>query len=274
MKGNLSHRMPVEPVQQNDPVLSEVVDFFNAREDLAAVVGNALRKSFDEVIDGARTGRYSVQQLEKTEKTYIGTKVEIVLRAELGLGRGATLDNLICGHEVDTKFSLSGGWMIPREAVGEICLLVKSADAGTFSIGVLRTSDDVLTRGSNQDGKRSVSGEGKKQVTWFYDNHPMPPNFLQGLDEETRTRILAPSTGMQRMRELFTYATNQIIPRSVIEQVAQQKDPLRRARQMKEQLAERGVLVLCSTYAADRAKFEEHGFTEYGPDDWLSVRIE
>lgn len=264
---------PVEPVQAGDSALAEVVRFFAEKQGLAALIGVALRKAFDEVIDGPRTGRYSVSQLEKTEKTYIGTKVEIVLRDELELERGQLLDNLICGHEVDTKFSLSGGWMIPREAVGEICLLVKSADAGQFSMGVLRTSNDVLTNGSNQDGKRSVSSAGKLLVTWLFNDHPMPPNFLQNLDDVTRGRILGPSTGMERMRQLFLHATGRIIPRSVIEQVAQQKDPLRRARQMKEQLADRGVKVLCATYATDRVQFEQHGFTEYGPDDWLSIRL-
>jgi len=265
--------MSVSPVQKNDPALADVVGFFNNKPDLAATVGNALRKSFDEVIDGPRTGRYSKDQLEKTEKTYIGTKVEIVLRAELELERGQVLDNRIQDHEVDTKFSLSGKWMIPREAVGEICLLVKSADTGSFSIGLLRTSDDVLTDGSNQDGKRTVSAAGKGLVTWLFDNHPMPPNVLQTLDDDTRARILAPNTGMERMRQLFLNVTGRIIPRTVIEQVAQQKDPLRRARQMKEQLASRGVKVLCATYAEDRRQFTENGFSEFGNDDWLSIRI-
>lgn len=262
----------IVPKQPNDDALAEVIAFLGEKPSLGAVVGKALRKAFDEVIDGPRTGRYSVSQLEKTEKTYIGTKVEIVLRDELDLERGSVLDNLICGHEVDTKFSLSGEWMIPREAVGELCLVVKSSDSGVFSMGVLRASPDVLRVGANQDSKGCVSAAGRLLVTWLCDNHPMPPNFLQNLDDETRTRILSPKAGMERTRQLFLHATGQIIPRSVVEQVAQQKDPLRRARQMKEQLASRGVKVLCSTYEADRAQFEEHGFTDYRRGDWLSIK--
>jgi hypothetical protein len=258
---------------ESDSALRDVVQFFECRPDLAHVVGNAMRKSFDEVIDGARTGRYCVAQLEKTEKTYIGTKVEIVLRDELQLDRGRSLDNLICGHEVDTKFSLSGGWMIPREAVGEICLLVKCADEGRFSIGVLRTIPEMLTKGKNQDGKRSVSAHGKKHIHWMCDDHPMPPNFLQRLDSSVRTRILSAQSGMQRIRELFLNVNGQIIPRSVIEQVARQRDPLRRARQMKEKLKDQGVVVLCSTYESDRVQFKQFGYTDFGPDDWLSIRL-
>ncbi len=50
--------------------------------------GHAIRQSFDEVFDGQRTGRYALAQLSKVEKTYIGTKVEIVVQAEFGLERG------------------------------------------------------------------------------------------------------------------------------------------------------------------------------------------
>ena len=148
-----------------DAALQAVIDFLKTRADLVEIVGNALRQSFDEVIDGPRTGRYRIEELEKTEKTYIGTKVEIILRNELALPRGAILDNLIAGNEVDTKFSLKGNWMIPREAVGQICLLVEGSDnAGIFSVGLMRMVPSVLTNGANQDGKKSVSAVGKAHI--------------------------------------------------------------------------------------------------------------
>ena len=148
-----------EPV---DAALQAVIDFFKARADLVEVVGNALRQSFDEVIDGPRTGRYRIEELEKTEKTYIGTKVEIILRNELALPRGAVLDNLISGHEVDTKFSLTGNWMIPREAVGQICLLLEGSDnAGIFSLGLLRMVPSVLTNGRIKTAKKVFRQLGK-----------------------------------------------------------------------------------------------------------------
>jgi hypothetical protein len=106
-----------------DHALDAVDAWFLAKADMSKVFGESLRRSLDEVIDCQRTGRYRVEQLEKTEKTYIGTKVEIVLRFAFELPRGGTLDNLIAGHEVDTKFSLTGQWMIPREAVDQLCLV-------------------------------------------------------------------------------------------------------------------------------------------------------
>ncbi|WP_176052195.1 NaeI family type II restriction endonuclease [Paraburkholderia caribensis] len=261
--------------QPTDLPLNEVLRFFQSRTDFIALLGLALRQSFDEVIDGPRTGRFSIDQLEKTEKTYIGTKVEIVVRNELELARGVKLDNSICGHEVDTKFSLTGGWMIPREAVGELCLLIAGSDAsGTYSAGLLRTTPNALTVGANQDGKRSVSALGKREIHWITKDSPLPRNFMLDLAPETRAAVLSPSSGKQRIIALFMNVTGRLIPRSVIVQVAQLKgDPLRRARETKAPLLRAGIEVLCATYAADREKIREHGFTDFSDDDWLSVRI-
>jgi len=243
-----------------------------AHPNLALVVGKGLRRSFDEVIDGPRTGRFRIEQLEKTEKTYIGTKVEIVLRNDLALPRGQILDNLIAGVEVDTKFSLTGNWMIPPEAFDQICLLVSGNDnSGQFSMGLLRMVQTVLTEGSNQDSKKSVSAVGKSTIDWLFRNQAMPRNFLLDLDEDTRNRIMSQASGVQRMRQLFLTVTGRLIPRTAIEQVAQQKDPLRRARQMKDPLLLEGVRVLCATYETDRNEFLRHGFTDFQPDDWLCL---
>lgn len=266
--------LTAQPPPVLDAPLEAVAQFLINKKDLLNVVAQGLRQSFDEVIDGARTGRYSIAQLEKTEKTYIGTKVEIVLRDKLSLERGYTLDNLICEHEVDTKFSLTGNWMIPREAIGHLCILVSgSDDSEKFSVGLLRMTPENLTNGSNQDGKKSVSAAGKSKIFWLIYNSPMIPNFLMKLADETRNFIMSKASGVQRIRALFTTVTNQIIPRTAIEQVAQQKDPLKRAREMKDILATEGYRVLCATYGVDRKHFISNGFVLHKDDDWLSLKI-
>ncbi|SDB85706.1 Restriction endonuclease NaeI [Paraburkholderia lycopersici] len=263
---------PVVPVPY-DHALIEVRNFLLARPDLLGVVGSAIRKSFDEVIDGPRTGRYRVEQLEKTEKTYIGTKVEIVLRTELGLGRGEVLDNLIVGHEVDTKFTVGNTWMIPREAMNQLCLLVTGDDnTGRCGMGILRMVPEVLTNGANQDGKKSVSAFGKSQITWLAQG-AMPRNFMLDLPEAARNAIMTASSGRQAIWALFRNATGRLIPRSVIDQVAQQTDSAKRARESKAILATEGIQVLCAKYMEDRAEFVRHGFTQFNDDDWLSMRF-
>jgi len=79
----------------------------------AARFGAAIRQSIDEVLDGPRTGRWAFTQLEKTEKTYVGTKLEIVVRTSLGLEPGAVLDLDIEGEPVDIKWGMNSGWQIP-----------------------------------------------------------------------------------------------------------------------------------------------------------------
>ncbi|VXC57913.1 Restriction endonuclease NaeI [Pseudomonas sp. 8Z] len=257
----------------SDEPLNQVQGFLLSKPDLLGVVGRAIRKAFDEVIDGPRTGRYCIEQLEKTEKTYIGTKIEIVLRNELGLERGWELDNLIVGHEVDTKFTIGSTWMIPREAVGQLCLLVTGDDnLGQCGMGILRMVPGVLTNGANQDGKKSVSALGKEQITWLARG-PMPRNFMLDLPDVARGEIMSATSGRQAIWALFRNATGRLIPRAVIEQVAQQKDAAKRAREAKAVLASEGIQVLCATYREDRAEIMRHGFARFNDDDWLSMPI-
>ena len=267
-------------VQSNSAVITMDSELLAVRTALIAtsnigtLIGGGLRRSFDEVIDGPRTGRFRIEQLEKTEKTYIGTKVEIVIRNELELPRGQTLDNLIAGVEVDTKFSLTGQWMIPREAINKICLLVSGNDnSGQFSVGLLRMDPAMLTSGSNQDSKRTISAAGKTYISWLIRNEPLPRNFLLDLTDDTRKLIMSQGSGVQRVRQLFLTVNDQLIPRTAIEQVAQQKDPLKRAREMKARLLSQGIQVLCATYAADQEEFIRLGFSDFRHDDWLSHRL-
>ncbi len=77
-----------------------------------------LRQAFDEVIDAPRTNRFTLIETEKTEKTYVGTKVEILIRNYLGVPKGAVLDMLIAGTEIDIKNTTGRDWMLPREVIG------------------------------------------------------------------------------------------------------------------------------------------------------------
>ena len=51
-----------------------------------------------------------------------------------------------------------------------------------------------------------------------------------------------------------------------------QSDGIKRARQMKTELAQEGFQILCAKY--DSAAFEEHGFAGARKDDWLSLKVE
>jgi hypothetical protein len=231
---------------QPDQGLTKVVEFFlqiNGFEEQAA---QTLRRALDEVIDGMRTGRWSVDSLEKTEKTYIGTKVEILFKFDFELPKGNKLDFRVEDTEVDIKCTVLRDWMIPKEAVGELCLLVRIDDTQSkFWIGLIRANSTVLRKGENRDGKNSLSSEGKKSILWLVEEGQLPINFLATVAPEIRERIFSHrKSGQARINELFRLVQGRIIPRVAIETVAQQKDSMKRARDARIPLLKEGILVL------------------------------
>jgi hypothetical protein len=102
-----------------------------------------LRRTFDQIYDGRNTGRYSWEQLRKTEKTHFGSLIEINLQREfrIELADGLLLDYQIAGHEVDCKWGQMDGkrdgvWMLPPEVVGHLCLVVTGSDElALWSVG-------------------------------------------------------------------------------------------------------------------------------------------
>jgi hypothetical protein len=78
--------------------------------------GYAIREALDQIYDGQRTGRWDYTQLMKTEKTHVGTLVEIWLQREFTFADGEELDYSIAGVDVDCKWSHNlYDWEIPLE---------------------------------------------------------------------------------------------------------------------------------------------------------------
>ena len=112
-------------------------------------------------------------------------------------------------------------------------------------------------------------------MRWFVREGALPENFLLKLNDEVRRSVLSPRSGKQRILALFENVTDKIIPRYALLQVAQliKGDPLRRAREAKATLSQRGLKVLCAAYLPQRAEFEAYGFLNPQDDDWLSLRV-
>ena len=148
---------PVEPTvteSGEDQGLAEVVDWFRLQERMEERCGAAIRRSLYEVLDGQRTGRYRLEELSQVEKTYIGTKVEILVQAGFRLNSGDLMDYSVAGQEVDAKWSKRfGGWMIPREAVGHLCLA--SLRMMTTRLSRLGWFEPVTTSSGIQETKTS-----------------------------------------------------------------------------------------------------------------------
>lgn len=242
-----------------DPEFERVFSTLAGRPDFVGEVGSAIRQGIDDVLDGARTGRFDLfgTDVNKNERTHVGTRIEILVISSLGVKRGKTLDMVVAGIEVDIKTTIGGGWMIPREAVNGLCLLIESNDrTSTFGVGLLRTSADNLTPGSNQDAKRSVSAAGKERIRWFggRETQALPPNFLLQLESALRAKIMCLDSGQQRVREAFRLCLDVAIPRAGVATIAQQLDPMKRVRDARKVLKDEGIRVLSTTYDADEIK--------------------
>ncbi|MDX3831749.1 NaeI family type II restriction endonuclease [Streptomyces europaeiscabiei] len=197
-----------------------------------------LRNTIDQLLDGENTGRYDWRQLHKTEKTHAGTLVEINLQRRFDFSGGQDMDYAIVGVDVDCKFSQDlGGWMIPPEAMGEICLVVWANDqTSRWSAGLLRadgeklTRNGLVTRKGNRDHKYRLNKSNLHLVTWLWHMQPLKENLLLHLDDQTRHTLYAPKSGQKRVNELFRHVQRKRIDRNVVRTLAQQHDYMARVR--------------------------------------------
>lgn len=236
-------------------------------------IGTAIRSAFDFVIDGARTRRFSIDELETSEKIYIGNRVEHAILHELDLPKCPPLDTKILGLPIDIKFSLSESWMIPPEAyqARALCIIVTAQDAESiFRVGVFRADKKWLSDGGNRDGKKGLSRAGKGSIRWIGEQHPLPINFLLHLSPADRDRVFSAVSGQAAVTQLFRVAIGKPVPRVAIETVAMQLDPVKRARDARKQLEPEGIAIYSARYDNDVLK--KLGFLNLPLDSFVSVK--
>lgn len=233
------------------------------------------RSAIDEVIDTARTGRFFLTDLEKTEKTYLGTKFEILLRDWLGVPHGVVLDLLIGGQEVDVKSTTGGGWgwMIPPEAVERLCILLRVNEVvSTCAVGLVRARAAYLNPGQNRDAKATLSAAGRRHVWWLVQDFAYTPNFWMQIDADLRTRIMDHNGGARRLAELFESCPGVPVSRVLIASIAAQDDFMKRIRRnggARDLLAPKGIAILYSEN--DRPLMEKLGLS-VGYREFISFR--
>ena len=215
------------------------------------------RSAIDEVIDTARTGIYFFNELEKTEKTYLGTKFEILLRDWLQVPKGIKLDLRIGGHEVDVKFTSAGksGWMIPPEAIDQFCILLRVNEASAkCAFGLVRARQDYLRVSQNRDAKTSFSATGTANIWWLVSEFDYTPNFWTLINEPLRQRIMNAGKGKKRLAMLFEHCVGIPVSRVQVDAIAAQDDFMRRIRRgggARDILAPKGIAILYSEIDRD-----------------------
>jgi hypothetical protein len=269
---------------EDDPARDDVVAAFRAADPDGRRAAAVLRATFDQLYDGQRTGRYSWNQLYKTEKTHYGTLLEINLRRTFDdviddTADDHPLDYLIRGHDVDCKYSQNlGGWMLPPECFDQLLIVATANDQrGTWSLGVVRASENNRRPGKNRDAKASLSARGRKQIDWVHFEAALPPNILLSLDQQTLQQVLAPKSGQARVTELLRQVTQRRIGRNTIATLAQQDDYMARLRDngngARTTLRAEGYLIPGGDYEAHRNVARQLGVTPPEPGEVISLRV-
>lgn len=273
--------MPSAPLQSSHPdypslapLVAGLVGAAGGMARLSQEVPLIIRKAIDEVIDAPRTNRFTLAETEKTEKTYLGTKIEILLRSYLGLPKGRVLDLSINGVETDIKNTMGGNWTIPMEAFNHPCLLLRENEkAALCSIGIIVAREAYLNPGSNRDAKRSFSSAGLQNVWWILKDHPYPANFFELMPLGQRAAIMNAGGGTARLAALFEAVQKKPISRVIVQAVAQQDDYMKRIRRnggARDVLAPKGIAILWG--GADKVLIKKLKLGPVALDEFVSYK--
>lgn len=265
-----SPRPPTEP----DTELETLLDELRSLDPTGHRFASILRDVWDQQLDGAHTGRYRWDQLLKTEKSFMETLVRRSVLREFRFSSGESLEFQLDGIEFDCKYSLRAGrWVLPREAVGKLCMLIWADDSQTrWGAGIVRVHEHYLSPGLNRDGKSSLNQEGRAAVKWLHRDASLPENVLLRLPEEEVTAIFARRSGQARVEELFRRAQRRLISMACVATVAMQANAAKRIRAARSQLRAEGLIVLGSN-ARDQRIAHELGLPVPETREWISARI-
>lgn len=265
------------PARADDPELWKVSDELLRLDPGGAHFALSIREAFDQIYDGRRTGRWDITQLSKTEKTHIGTLVELWLQRELSLDDGERLDFSIAGTEVDCKWSRNlYDWEIPLEMHtdrDEIALVMwANEDTVRWAAGLVRISNDILRPlGRQRDRKRRLNNHGCDQILWVFRDRPMIRNVLAG-HQTLALELASQRSGQKAVNMLFRRIQHELINHATIVTAAQQIDASRRARQARYDLAAEGILVL-GPYTAHADVASRLGLPRPGQSQFVSGRV-
>jgi len=242
------------------------------RDELPDLIKNAV----DFVIDPVRTGRTTMEELDKVEKTFIGLKVEHFIRDLLELPKGLSRDLQIDGLEVDIKNTIGSTWMIPVETYRdeEPCLLIATAKFdGRCWLGLIVAREAYLGS-ENRDRKRSITEAGRRNIMWLVEDVPYPPSRWAGLDMKRFRELRSIEGGKKRAAQFFRENVGRVVHRSIIEALLHdQYDCMKRVRGnggARDDLNAEGIAVLSGAY--DRSKAETLG-VQLAKDEFVAIRI-
>lgn len=147
--------------------MDEIINEINTRTNGDNVsVGKLVFSCVDDVL--SLMDANDLIEIEPCAKAIIGIVVEKRFLKAYKFPKTENLDTEISGTQLDVKTTIGSNWMIPPEATNHWCLLFQiDCPRKRFSYGLLKMSEDNLTKGGNRDKKKSVNKIGKSRIRWI-----------------------------------------------------------------------------------------------------------
>ena len=280
----MSTATPLDPSHPDFDMTSRIADAIVSRlgSSIEGVLAERIVGAVDFVLDPVRTGRTEVHQLDRVEKTFIGLKVEHMIRDMLDVLPGPR-DLRIDGINVDVKNTIrrTRDWMIPLETYQHeepVLLIASDPKARTSSMGVMMARHGYLGA-ENRDRKRRVLASAHANIRWIVQDLPWPSSRWQGIDMERFRELRAERgprgqpAGGRRAARFFRENIGRPVHRSVVMALLHdQYDPMKRLRGnggARDYLAPEGIAILSRHY--DRLLVEKLGL-QIGRDEFIAIR--
>lgn len=235
-----------------------------------------IREVIDSIIDPARTGRTHFNDLVNVEKTFIGLRLEHVLRDMIDVPSGLR-DLVIDGMDVDVKNTVRNTWTIPPETYRneEPCILIRSNEENLLCwLGVIFARDKYLTISTNRDGKRSISAYGKNHILWILDSLPYPSGHWENINTQRFRELREIQGGAKRASCFLRENLGKKIHRSVIQALLyDQMDYMKRIRGnggARDILNPEGIAILTGAYDSNIAMIL--GYGNLLPDEIIAIK--
>ena len=245
---------------------------------LDAAFPSLVRSAVDFVLDSVITARTLLCELDSVEKTFVGLKLEHLVRDMLDVPKGLR-DLRIGQYDVDIKNTIGRNWMIPDETYrdhGIVLLMAVDSESHRCWLGLMVARAEYLTVGTNRDKKRCISASGFSNIHWLVRDCPFRQSYFLGLDmNEFRELRKAKISGSERAAKFCRKNLWRILHRRVFEALLfDQLDPMKRLRRnggAPDLLSREGIAILIGTRVQDKKAAKELGLDDLRSDYIVSV---
>jgi hypothetical protein len=276
-------RTQVTNTHPDYPALSALRDAIGARVGGADVLTSRfpelVRDAVDTVLDPVETARTRLHELDNVEKTFVGLKLEHMVRDLLDVPKGLR-DLEINGLDVDIKNTVLENWSIPQETYrnSEPCLLMAVDEVRhKCFLGLMIAKPEYLHKGKgNRDTKKGVSAAGFKNILWLVKEEPFRQSRFIALNMDRFRELRKMSGGMERAAQFWRENFGTVLHRDVMHALLfDQYDYMKRLRTnggATDLLKFEKSAILIGTYTNERVIAAQFGIPDLKRDEVVGVK--